>query len=88
MHVLFGEGKQHSEKLKHGLEVLGSNFVARICWCCDGTTDKRPEFGFGSCERCSNNGYATGLGLLINGKPAPVSVVNQVLIAAERDINS
>lgn len=80
MYVHYGEGPAHKEKLVRGLAALGPGFLAQLCWWCNGTT--RHEFE--SCDVCANDrAYGTGLGLLLCGKPAPVSVVNQVLIAAE-----
>ena len=81
MHVTYGEGDKHAERLKQGLAVLGPNFVAKLCWWCDGTTMRK----FEPCNVCGKGRvYWAGLGLLIGNEPAPESVVNQVLVAAER----
>ncbi len=80
MHITSGQEKIHAEKLKQGLIKLGSNYVAIICWWCEGK-------GFRKFEHCTvcgkNKPYATGLGVLINNQPAPESVVNQILVAAD-----
>lgn len=77
MHVHYGSEEAHKAKLVKGLATLGPDFLASLCWWCDGSTKRE----FESCNVCSDNGYGSALGLLVGGKPAPVSVVNQVLIA-------
>jgi hypothetical protein len=78
--IVFGEAKQHADKLKRGLKRLGSAYVAEICFWCDGKGTRK----FEHCHVCgAGKFYGTALGLLINNKPAPDSVVNQVLLAAE-----
>lgn len=79
MHVTWGQFDQHAEKLKVGLAKLGPEFVAKICWWCDGTTQRK----FQNCDVCGKGKvYGCSLGLLIGNEPAPESVVNQVLAAA------
>lgn len=74
--------KQHADKLKVGLILLGPEFVARLCYWCEVTTLHYPD---GYCDVCGRNKpYGTALGLLVGDKPASDSVVNQVLVAAER----
>ena len=81
MRVPYGDGDKHAAKLKKGLEHLGVGFVAQLCYWCEGTTTRK----FESCHVCGRGRvYGTSLGLLINNQPAPESVVNQVLVAAER----
>lgn len=70
----------HQAALHRGLEVLGPDFVAQICWWCKGTTNHN----YWGCEVCGPPGKGSPLGLLVNNEPAPYSVVNQVLVAAER----
>jgi len=80
MFVDLDKRTQHAAQLKRGLERLGPNFVATICYWCDGTT----THNFEHCHVCgAGKFYGTSLGLLINNKPAPDSVVNQVLVAGE-----
>ena len=80
MHVPYGEGRAHAEKLKRGLQVLGPEFIAQLCWWCDGTTMHK----FEHCDVCGKGRfYGAALGLLQGAStPAPESVVNQVLVAA------
>lgn len=88
MHVPYGEGAAHAEKLKRGLQALGPWFLARLCWWCHGTTMPARSTGDygGHCNVCGkDHPYGTALGLLTgDSQPAPESVVNQVLVAAER----
>lgn len=80
MHVHYDESVAHAERLVRGLAVLGPNFLAKLCWWCNGTT----RHNFECCDVCAHERtYGMGLGLLLCGKPAPESVVNQVLMAAE-----
>ncbi len=80
MHVTWGTEEEHAKKLKLGLSRLGNNFVAELCWWCEGTTQHKHEH----CSVCGKDKpYGCALGLLINNKPAPESVVNQVLVAAD-----
>lgn len=81
MRVPYGQGDEHAARLKRGLQVLGPNFIATLCYWCDGTT----VHGFERCNVCGRGkAYGEALGLLQGNTPAPESVVNQVLIAAER----
>lgn len=81
MHVPLDQMDEHAIKLRAGLAALGPDFVAEICYWCEGKTMRK-------CEHCSVCGlgefYGTALGLLIGNRPAPESVVNQVLVAAAR----
>lgn len=79
MHVPYGQGQVHADALRLGLSKLGPDFVAKICWWCDGTTVRK----FEHCDVCGKGRFYGGaLGLLIGNQPAPESVVNQVLVAA------
>jgi hypothetical protein len=81
MFVPYGEGKAHQAKLRRGLKALGPDFVAHLCWWCDGLTTR----DFGHCDVCGKGRfYGSALGVLIGNTPAPESVVNQILVAAER----
>lgn len=80
MHVTYGTEKDHAAKLKAGLVALGPGFLAEICYWCDGTTTRC----FECCDVCGRGKpYGTSLGLLMGNKPAPESVVNQALVAAD-----
>lgn len=84
MYVTFGEEGKHAEKLKRGLAVLGPEFYAYLCWWCEGTTRRK----FEGCDICGKGKpYGCALGLLMGDSvPAPTSVVNQVLVAAEKEL--
>lgn len=81
-HITYGDGPKHAEKLKRGLAALGPGFLAFLCWWCDGTGTRQ----FECCNVCGKGKqYGCSLGLLTgDSKPASESVVNQVLVAAER----
>lgn len=86
MHVTHGTTDLHAQKLKRGLAALGPDFCAFLCWWCKGTT----MHGFEHCDVCGKGKfYGTALGLLTgNNEPAGASVVNQVLVVAEREIET
>jgi hypothetical protein len=78
--ITYGEEETHAAKLRAGLAKLSPQFVAEVCWWCDGTGRHK----FEHCTVCgADKMYGTALGLLINNRPAPESVVNQVLVAAD-----
>jgi len=78
--ITYGEEEAHAAKLRVGLAKLGPNFVAEVCWWCNGTGRHNYEH----CDVCGKSKfYGTALGLLINNEPAPESVVNQVIVAAD-----
>lgn len=78
--IAFENQPGYRAKLIAGLAVLGSAFSAKLCWWCDGLTYRN----YDHCDICGKDGYGTAKGLLIENDPAPASVVNQVLVAAER----
>lgn len=82
MHVAYGEGKEHAARLARGLARLGPDFLAKLCYWCDGTGTRK----FEGCDVCMDKklGYGSALGLLIGNTAAGQSVVNQVLVAGER----
>lgn len=82
MHVTLGNETKHADLLRKGLKILGPGFAAEICWWCNGTTMRN----FEHCDVCGKGKpYGSALGLLVGGsQPASESVVNQVLVAAER----
>lgn len=83
MHVEWGKEDEHAGDLKRGLDVLGPEFVARICFWCEGRTTRK----FSSCDVCGRGLiYGCSVGLLVGDKPAPESVVQQVLEAAKRSV--
>jgi hypothetical protein len=82
MYVQHDKREEHAAKLKAGLARLGPSFVARLCYWCEGNTMRN----FEHCSVCGRGRfYGSALGLLICNEPAPESVVNQVLVAAETE---
>lgn len=80
MHVTYNKTDEHAVMLQLGLEILGPEFLAQLCWNCKGTTGHK----FSHCDICGRDKpYGTALGLLMGNRPAPESVVNQVLEVAE-----
>lgn len=80
MHVPYDKRDEHAKLLRAGLTALGPNFLASICYWCEGDTMRNHEH----CDVCGRDKpYGTALGLLMGNRPAPESVVNQVLVAAE-----
>lgn len=80
-HIPWNTTRQHADDLHAGLKALGPDFIAKICYWCNGTGTR----GFEQCSECGRGKpYGTSLGLLQGLAPAPDSVVNQVLVAAER----
>ena len=77
-----------AEIIHRGLACMPANFVARLCPVCKGSGRYEQMFtaGCGGGYYRSNSycDYCEGEGLLVVDKPAPMSVVNQVRVAAER----
>lgn len=85
MYIPFGETEAHVEKLKIGLAKLGPQFLGRICGICHGHTRYEQRYCDGPNGSFRMNGecdYCGATGLQVAHKPAPMSVVNQVLTAA------
>lgn len=77
--------ERHAKQLKLGLTALGPEFLASLCYWCEGETSKGGWSDYGHCQVCGRGKpYGTTLGLLQGAQPAPESVVNQVLVAADR----
>lgn len=76
----------HAAKLKLGLAKLGDNFLAHLCWSCHGQCEYEDTYthgcgkgyyrAFGPCEYCGETGLQQG------DRPAPKSILAQVLKAA------
>lgn len=73
-----GKRESHADALKLGLKRLGPDFYAHIC-ACGGTGYSKVHYW--DCEWCSGTGLCQGNGWK---NAAPTSVLNQVLVAAER----
>lgn len=71
--------------LREGLATLGATFAADICPLCDGAGSRRQRYtagcGMGDFSMNGTCDYCDGYGLVQHGKPAPSSVVNQVILA-------
>lgn len=82
----YDDPKGHAEMLRRGLAALGPNFLAMLCCLCEGEGQYKQMYNpghggrlfasMGKCDLCD------GLGLTQGGKPAPLSVLHQVLNAA------
>jgi DnaJ-class molecular chaperone len=77
----------HATKLRAGLAALGSGFLASICGICKGEGQHGQTYtvgcGGGYFRMRGDCEYCDGQGLTQYYRPAPRSVVNQVLVAAE-----
>lgn len=85
-YIPHGREAEHAAALSAGLARLPSGFIATVCGVCSGRGQYRKTYTAGCggghfsmpgpCDCCEETG------LLQNGCPAPISVVNQVLGAA------
>lgn len=86
--IAYGRTQEHAAALRRGLEVLGPRFVAEVCSLCEGHGQYRQVYnmgcGMGMQRSMGGCDYCGKLGLLQAGKPAPLSVMYQVLNAAAR----
>lgn len=86
--IAYGREAEHAAELKAGLSKLPPEFVAEICWGCDGRGEREETFTAGCGGGCyrSRTGcdYCDGTGLQQAGKTAPASVREQVLVAGRR----
>ena len=83
------DGARHAANLKTGLTELGDEFLAELCPLCEGEGATLQTYtagcgrGYykarGPCELCK------GASLVIGGKPAPKSVIQQVIVAADAE---
>lgn len=84
--IAHGREDEHAAELKAGLAKLPSNFIAEICWGCDGRGASKQLFtagcGGGYYHTISGCDYCNGTGLLQCDLAAPASVREQVLTAA------
>lgn len=78
-----------AEAVKRGLSLMPPQFLAKLCWSCNGAGEYRQTYnlgcGMGSMKMMGCCDHCAGTGLQVCHKPAPSSVLNQVLEAAERD---
>lgn len=84
----YDDPKGHADKLRRGIAALGPNFLAAVCGLCEGEGQYRQNYnmgcGMGMSRMMGKCSYCDGLGLVLGGKPAPLSVMHQVLNASER----
>lgn len=86
-YIPFEKQDEYAMKLYKGLNMLKEDFVARLCPICQGKTRYEqtycdgPNGYFKSRGRCD---YCGETGLMVGSKPASESVLNQVLLAAEK----
>lgn len=80
--------EDHANRLRRGLKRL-PEMVATICDLCEGRGEREQRYtigcGFGLCHAIGVCDYCNGSGLLQGNEPAPDSVLNQVLVAGEKE---
>lgn len=86
--IAYGRTKEHAQELKRGLNALGPNFLAYLCPLCDGEGQRRQVYNIGCGQGMTRSlggcDYCGKLGLLQAHKPAPLSVMYQVIEAGRR----
>jgi hypothetical protein len=82
----YGRTGEHAAELKLGLSRLPSDFTATICGICEGRGEYRQLYnagcGGGLYHSTGGCDYCDGFGLVQGHRPAPSSVVRQVITAA------
>lgn len=77
---------KHADALRRGLTKLGPTFFASICYC-EGHGEIVQHYnvgcGGGFIRMMGPHDFCGGRGLLQGDQPAPLSVLNQVLVAGE-----
>jgi DnaJ-class molecular chaperone len=84
--IAHGHVEEHAKALTAGLSKLPSNFLAKVCVICKGYGEYEQTYCDGPNGRMRLTGgcdYCDGTGLVIGHKPAPESVLEQVLQAAK-----
>jgi hypothetical protein len=66
---------EHQQMVQVGLSRMIPDYLGEACWSCHGSGYN--ERSFWECQMCE------GTGMQVAGHPAPMSVLNQVLVAAE-----
>ncbi len=84
--IPYGHEAEHAAALARGLSRLRRDFIGQVCPVCAGQGTYRQTYTAGCggghfsmpgpCDCCGETG------LMQNGRPAPDSVVHQVLVAA------
>lgn len=86
--IAHGRAQEHADDLRRGLAALPTEFYADVCGLCDGLGEYKQRFtagcgggtflSIGGCPMCD------GTGLMQGSNSAPMSVRNQVLVAAKK----
>lgn len=80
--IAYGRTAEHAAALKRGLERMCEGFTAELCGICEGHGERRQRYiegmMMGPCDYCGATGLRQGDEVRA---PAPLSVVNQVLVA-------
>lgn len=80
--IAYGRQEEHAAALKRGLAKMAPGFTAELCPSCAGK-GSRTTYSEG-CEHCDGVGLCQGVGHRYSWmRPAPLSVVNQVLVAGD-----
>lgn len=86
-HIVYGSEKEHAANLHAGLMLLGPDFYAKVCPICQGEGQHEQLYtagcGGGYFKSMGGCDYCEGHGLLQGTKPAPSSVVVQVVNAGQ-----
>jgi hypothetical protein len=94
-YIPYGEGEEHAKTLKNGLAALPSDFRAELCFMCEGIGEYEQTYtvgcgggyyrSMGKCDYCGGIGLRQGDGFIA---PAPLSVLEQVLVAGRKALTS
>lgn len=83
--IPFRENESHAAQLTRGLAKMPAGFIAQLCEICDGRGEYKQTYtlgcGGGTHRSLGDCDYCGSAGLMQGRKPAPASVVNQVLVA-------
>lgn len=86
--IAYGRTAEHAKQLAAGLARLPAGFIAEVCPLCKGEGERSQLFtagcGGGYHRSIAGCDFCDGTGLLQGTKPAPDSVREQVLNAANR----
>ena len=78
--------KDQAEVLNRGIANLSSEFAAVVCPVCKGAGEYRQTYtagcGMGSYQSTGSCDWCEGEGVLMNGKAASSSVINQIRVAS------
>ena len=86
--IPFGQEAAHAAALKLGLSRLRPDYIAEVCGICNGRGEYDQSYtagcGGGYYRSSGPCDYCERTGLTQRNRPAPGSVVNQVLVAASQ----